>query len=160
MFCIKEPMSRPWCSFTIPSIYSFVQSHYWNNGFLKYFTLQQLPNFILAAPMILFSIHGIYEYIIKDPKRFLSLGYLSSKEKGSPSGPQILPHVYLWSVLIILCGFFMHVQVLQRFLAPYPIIYWHAAKVIKMVNSRWIVYYLVMYNFVACILFSKFYPPA
>ncbi|KAL7788186.1 hypothetical protein V8C37DRAFT_411754 [Trichoderma ceciliae] len=43
---------RPWCSRLVPSIYTFVQAHYWNNGFLRYWSLNQLPLFLLASPML------------------------------------------------------------------------------------------------------------
>lgn len=44
--------TRPWCSHLPPSIYSWVQEHYWNVGFLRYWTLSNLPLFLVAAPMI------------------------------------------------------------------------------------------------------------
>lgn len=44
--------SRPWCTRTIPSIYSWVQKHYWNVGFLSYWTPGNIPLFLLAAPML------------------------------------------------------------------------------------------------------------
>ncbi|KAG9076528.1 ER membrane glycoprotein subunit of the GPI transamidase complex-like protein, partial [Ceratobasidium sp. UAMH 11750] len=43
---------RPWCSARIPSVYTFVQSHYWDVGLWRYWTPAQLPNFLLAAPML------------------------------------------------------------------------------------------------------------
>jgi phosphatidylinositol glycan class V len=51
---------RPWCSTFPPSIYTFVQSHYWNNGFLRYWTLSNLPLFLLAAPMLLVMLGSSY----------------------------------------------------------------------------------------------------
>lgn len=41
-FCHKGIVERPWCSTSLPNIYSFVQSHYWGVGFLQYFKLQQV----------------------------------------------------------------------------------------------------------------------
>lgn len=50
-YCTPDA-SRPWCSRTIPSIYSWVQEHYWHVGFLAYWTPNNFPLFLLAAPMI------------------------------------------------------------------------------------------------------------
>ncbi len=33
---------RPWCSSRLPYVYGFVQSEYWNVGFMRYWTLQQV----------------------------------------------------------------------------------------------------------------------
>lgn len=52
-YCTKEPsIQRMWCSKTLPSIYSFVQSHYWGVGLLKYWTPGNIPLFLLAAPTL------------------------------------------------------------------------------------------------------------
>ncbi|KAE8148777.1 GPI mannosyltransferase 2 [Aspergillus avenaceus] len=51
-FCMEERSVRPWCGRPIPSIYVWVQAHYWNVGFLRYWTISNLPFFILAAPML------------------------------------------------------------------------------------------------------------
>jgi len=50
-YCTPEP-TRPWCSHLPPSIYSWVQKHYWNVGFLSYWTPNNIPLFLLAAPML------------------------------------------------------------------------------------------------------------
>ncbi|KAI9829443.1 MAG: ER membrane glycoprotein subunit of the GPI transamidase complex-like protein [Phylliscum demangeonii] len=46
------PTARPWCAATTPSIYTWVQTEYWNVGFLRYWKISNLPLFLLAAPML------------------------------------------------------------------------------------------------------------
>lgn len=143
-------------------IYQFVQMHYWNNGFLNYFTLQQSPNFLLALPMILITVFGVTEYFFEDPIRFLTLGSVVREGKGNQVGflqDRMLPHVYLWTFMFITCLLFMHVQVMQRFLSGIPVLYWYAAHRLQK-QSTFIIYYCVIYNLIATTLFAKFYPPA
>ncbi|KAG0309283.1 hypothetical protein BGZ98_003885 [Dissophora globulifera] len=72
---------RPWCSKPIPLMYSFVQEFYWNVGFLRYYEIKQIPNFAMAAPMIIFSASGIYYYVKYDLHRALTLGRQSSRSQ-------------------------------------------------------------------------------
>ncbi|GAQ81452.1 phosphatidylinositol glycan class V [Klebsormidium nitens] len=71
--CVKGDQRQPWCSNTIPYIYGYVQDRYWNVGFLRYFRLQQLPNFLLASPMIALSVAAVVSYALHDPARFFLL---------------------------------------------------------------------------------------
>ena len=43
---------RPWCEQSGGTLYGFVQKEYWNQGLFNYWTLAQLPNFLLAAPIL------------------------------------------------------------------------------------------------------------
>ncbi|KAD5961702.1 hypothetical protein E3N88_13175 [Mikania micrantha] len=66
---------RPWCQAKIPLLYNFIQSHYWGVGFLRYFQLKQLPNFLLASPILSIALCSIIHYVKLWPKVFISLGF-------------------------------------------------------------------------------------
>eukprot|EP00842_Homolaphlyctis_polyrhiza_P001532 jgi/Hompol1/237/HPOL_000386-RA len=182
----SEDLVRPWCSNRIPSIYAFVQGHYWNNGFLRYFTPQQIPNFVLAAPIIAVSAIGITEYIRVDPVSFASLGLLSSPKAASrrTSGYltlRALPFVYLWAVMLVMCVTSMNVQVIIRFFTSVPALFWFVASqcsssrtkqqaaattvttvaATEMTTVGWLfVHYTTIYPLVGAALFGSFLPPA
>lgn len=76
--CHGEPSSkgsRPWCNARVPYLYGFIQSHYWEVGFLRYFQLKQLPNFLLASPMLLLGMSSIIAYAKQNYHFLLSLGF-------------------------------------------------------------------------------------
>uniref|UniRef100_J3NDK2 GPI mannosyltransferase 2 n=2 Tax=Oryza brachyantha TaxID=4533 RepID=J3NDK2_ORYBR len=53
---------RPWCKAKVPLLYGFIQSHYWGVGFLRYFQVKQLPNFLLASPVLSLAVYCIIHY--------------------------------------------------------------------------------------------------
>ncbi|KAJ1265429.1 hypothetical protein BS78_08G075900 [Paspalum vaginatum] len=53
---------RPWCKEKVPLLYGFIQSHYWGVGFLRYFQVKQLPNFLLASPVLSLAFYSIVHY--------------------------------------------------------------------------------------------------
>ncbi|KAL5832312.1 hypothetical protein ACOSQ4_017666 [Xanthoceras sorbifolium] len=71
---------RPWCKARVPLLYNFIQSHYWKVGFLRYFQFKQLPNFLLASPIMSLALCSIIRYVKSQPKLFFSLGFQASKE--------------------------------------------------------------------------------
>ncbi|GMN53858.1 hypothetical protein TIFTF001_022976 [Ficus carica] len=75
---------RPWCKARVPLLYNYIQSHYWGVGFLRYFQLKQLPNFLLASPILSMALCSIVHYAKSEPEKFFSLGFhASTKDKNS-----------------------------------------------------------------------------
>ncbi|GLT71358.1 hypothetical protein SLA2020_433850 [Shorea laevis] len=75
----------PWCKARIPLLYNYIQSHYWGVGFLRYFQVKQLPNFLLASPILSLALCSIIYYVNSRPKIVFSLGFQASVEEKSSS---------------------------------------------------------------------------
>ncbi|XP_006883540.1 PREDICTED: GPI mannosyltransferase 2 [Elephantulus edwardii] len=129
----KEP---PWCFWNLPLIYKYIQDVYWNVGFLRYYELRQVPNFLLAAPVVILVAGATWMYITTHPWLCLTLGLQKNKnlEKSVPGF--LSPHVFVYLVhavvLLVFGGLCMHVQVLTRFLgSSTPIVYWFPAHLLQ-----------------------------
>ncbi|KFW78154.1 GPI mannosyltransferase 2, partial [Manacus vitellinus] len=128
----------PWCSQWVPVVYSYIQDTYWNVGFLRYFELRQIPNFLLALPVTLLVSWAAWSYISTNPRHCLTLGLERSKseEEGKPRDGFCCPAAFVYVVhatALLAFGFFcMHVQVLTRFLgSSSPILYWFSAHLLQ-----------------------------
>lgn len=165
--------SRPWCKETLPSIYTFVQSHYWNVGLLRYWTLSNLPLFALAAPMLV-----LLDTTASDALR---KSFLVSNKATKPEErlfTDIMARFALPQlILTVLATTSFHVQIINRVSSGYPVWYiWVAvalhqdgelnlastSKVMKMLGekSEWIVRGMVVYAVVQGGLYASFMPPA
>ncbi|KAI9193744.1 GPI mannosyltransferase 2 [Polychytrium aggregatum] len=184
LFCAPDAPSRPWCTRTVPLIYSFVQEKYWNNGFLRYYEPGQIGNFTMAMPVAILSAVAIYQYLSADSRRLWSLGYSSitsaasvtgtSSASNAPSSTKnragaplesydsIFPHIVLWLVMLVYCMTMMHVQVIIRFLSCMPGVFWYVAEWnrTRLMLGKVYVCYFVSFALAGAVLFSAFYPPA
>ncbi|KAJ2777996.1 ER membrane glycoprotein subunit of the GPI transamidase complex-like protein [Coemansia linderi] len=162
---------RPYCHSALSTVYGFVQAEYWDVGFLKYYTVQQLPNFALAAPMVALSLAGLYTYAAYDPLRVATLGWRQRRAVADGKvplaaaffRPELLPHVYLWALLLAVATTTMHVQVVTRFFSSVPVVFWfaaHAATGGGWWQQRAVVGCFVAYGLAGVVLFSNFFPPA
>ncbi|PIA94190.1 GPI mannosyltransferase 2 [Cercospora beticola] len=182
-YCTKGN-DRPWCHSTLPSIYSFVQAHYWGVGFLKYWTLSNAPLFALAVPMLgVFMCTG---YMALNKTEIDSLVNAARTAKGDGAQAQshsdglfrhimsrfALPQLVL--ALLALTSF--HVQIINRISSGYPVWYIVLAVIIQQGNralevegsavrfihrhAQSLVRLSVMYAIVQGGLYASFMPPA
>ncbi|KAF2203971.1 GPI mannosyltransferase 2 [Delitschia confertaspora ATCC 74209] len=168
-FCVKSQYHqevRPWCSDMLPSVYSWVQSNYWNVGFLRYWSLSNLPLFFLAVPMLWL--------LFQSSTAILQGHYDVDSKQGSSNDitytklPQlVLPQLVLATMAITN----FHVQIINRVASGCPLWYIMIAKwLIDGDASRstetlepltqWAIRWMVIYAIIQGILFSDFLPPA
>jgi phosphatidylinositol glycan class V len=178
MFCdgLRPPELVPWCSSmpTGASLYGFIQKNYWNVGVFNYWELKQVPNFLIAMPMIILSSVAIFKYFKhgQNLKSTLTLGLLPGDNSSiTASEPyynrNVSSYILHWLFLLIFGILVMYIQVLNRFLssqcAP---LYWFAADALlqkaratkEALMPKLITVYFVIYCFVGTILFTSFYP--
>lgn len=133
-FC---PDRGEWCNNTIPSLFQYCQKHYWKNGFLQYWTLNNLPNFILAFPII-----GLNLYLVKWLRRYPT--------------PIFIPYLILNIVVIFIGILFWNVQILTRIMNFNPIFYWF----LSIYDNTTIKNIMVYWILIQTVLFAAFLPPA
>lgn len=107
-----------WCNNSMPLSYGHVQSTYWNVGFLKYWQLKQIPNFILASPLLFVSIKGLSDYFksMDSNNLFNLFGLVNSNKvknfKTFQHNHNVHPFAIHLIALLVSSLFFMHVQVI------------------------------------------------
>lgn len=110
--------SPVWCGWDVPIPYSYIQEHYWNNGFLRYYQWKQLPNFLLAGPMVLLVTMCVAWYLtaqampIRTPKdsRTEPRG-VASRDAVGVDYPRLRPYMVHVMFLMVFAMANMHVQV-------------------------------------------------
>ncbi|KAJ9639629.1 ER membrane glycoprotein subunit of the GPI transamidase complex-like protein [Knufia peltigerae] len=177
---------REWCEWTIPSIFTFVQSHYWNVGPFRYWTFSNLPLFLLAAPTLWILVQSAIE-VMKKPEMVIRGKSPSSSSSSSPTGKGVTntstskisstnnnQHRLVVAASLALPQFSLavlaftsyHVQIITRISSGYPLWYiWLAAKIrsqetkntsVAIIIIRW----MIIYALVQAGLYASFLPPA
>ncbi|KAL6077915.1 GPI mannosyltransferase 2 [Balamuthia mandrillaris] len=154
-FCVSYATASslsPWCSSSLPNVYSYVQAKYWNNGLLHYYEWKQAPNFLLAAPMVFLSFCGIFSHFLWHNYSFHRLFPFFSSSKqishtkqqqrrersfGGYYGEDVFVYVVYWTGLLLMGLLFMHVQVITRFLcSSCPPIWWFSASLFVVADGQ------------------------
>ncbi|KAJ7072467.1 glycosyltransferase family 76 protein [Mycena amicta] len=120
--------SAPWCTGRLPLVFSHAQSQYWNVGLFRYWTLQQLPNILIALPPLLaigaFSLKYLYRWLQFDSPGSVFLS------------PSIAPHAIHALLMCAIYIFASHTQIVLRQAASLPITYW-AASWLLVKHPKW-----------------------
>ncbi|KPP77775.1 GPI mannosyltransferase 2-like [Scleropages formosus] len=124
-----------WCSSHLPLLYSYIQDVYWDVGFLRYFQLKQVPNFLLALPVAVLGAAATWSYASANWSLCLRLGLWGGELKrqaDTPTpgfhNPKVFVYLVHFTFLLGFGVFCMHVQVVTRFLASSsPVLYWFCA---------------------------------
>lgn len=128
--------NQSWCYNKIPEAYSYVQDHYWNVGLFRYYEIKQIPNFILAAPIIIILLKNYIRHLFKNfDKNVLKIFVLDHKldrpkqMRISIVDPLLNVFVIHALVLTVFCVLIIHIQVSTRMLcSASPVLYWYCSQ--------------------------------
>ncbi|KAI9770447.1 MAG: ER membrane glycoprotein subunit of the GPI transamidase complex-like protein [Geoglossum simile] len=176
-YCSGTESDRPWCRHTIPSVYTWVQDHYWNVGFMRYWTFSNLPLFALAGPMLsILGLSAIWALRRPNIRPAARTKRVASPAPGAAGGEsftrtQLQKFAMPQLVLTILALTTYHVQIITRISSGYVVWYWWLAFLISeepqivVFGRKWnlakpIVRWMVVYAILQSGLFASFLPPA
>ncbi|WUR05034.1 GPI mannosyltransferase 2 [Vairimorpha necatrix] len=127
--------------------YTYLQKKYWNQGFLKFYTSNNIPNLLIGLPFIissLYIVHWGYKIESKNRDLFKKLCFI----------------LQVQTILSIFC---LHLNMYFRFVSYNPIIYMMMGYFYKYGKSRIMKVYMRFYlafGVAYATLFGAFYPPA
>ncbi|KAL4735702.1 GPI mannosyltransferase 2 [Aspergillus similis] len=172
-YCLNEGLSRPWCHSLVPSIYGWVQAHYWGVGLFRYWTMSNLPLFLLALPMLLILFLSCFWALRARAPYLLDNSAEAGRLLLPGSSAQLLEKLAV--VQLVLAAMALtsyHVQIINRISSGYPLWYWYLANQALKIpdpsssaarNSSLFMVSLqtmVIYALVQGVLFASFLPPA
>ncbi|KAH7396581.1 GPI mannosyltransferase 2 [Phaeosphaeria sp. MPI-PUGE-AT-0046c] len=166
-----------WCARSIPSIYSWVQSHYWNVGLFRYWTAPNLPLFMIAAPMLWLLVSSsvmVLSSYLQPPLhgRPVPQASVTTMSEFGSAAVHYVPELALPQLVLAVAAFSsFHVQIINRLASGYPTWYWMVAAWIVVEQktprssnvarrNQWIVRGTFIYALAQGMLFANFLPPA
>ena len=122
-----------WCDSVIPMAYSYIQEKYWNVGFLRYYQIKQIPNFILAFPILYVMMKFNFKFLKEHKSELTSLSLLKKDDENKKTvksnyPSKMFPFVIHGLILSWCCIFIVHIQVSTRLISSAsPLLYWFCA---------------------------------
>ncbi|KAF9484473.1 mannosyltransferase [Pholiota conissans] len=162
-FCTRFEGPIPeWCSWFPPAIYTYVQSKYWNVGVLRYWTVSQLPNFVIASPTLLLIFAFILHHFRNGSLLQLSKSKSCSQVNTVFQNSSITPHALHATIFASILLFASHTQIVLRLASSMPLIYWAAAWLVTYhptFGKAWVLW-SVLWGTTSIVLWAAFLPPA
>ena len=98
--CLSDRQLRPlWCNDgdgrKVRSVYALVQQKHWNVGFFRYYELKQLPNFLLATPVFVYSYLAVRMWIMQSLERY------RKKQDNKANGLNSLTLLLRWAIFAL-----------------------------------------------------------
>lgn len=139
-FC---PERGEWCRWRVPVLFSYAQKQYWNVGFLRYWLANNIPNFVVAMPVLYLNVLTMMHFVRELPKR-----------------PRLAPLLVVNGLTVAGALLFWNVQIINRVSSFLPLPYWYLASELERGRGRWWVMYMISYGLIQTVLFAAFLPPA
>lgn len=141
VYCLSKMSINIISNFKIP--YSYIQKKYWNQGFFKFYTFNNISNILISLPFIIFNLFC-----------FLKINCSQTLLKNL----KIL--LIIQTILSIL---FLHLNMYFRFISYNPLVYIFMAHMYKYnKNFLFKIYcrYYLAFSVAYAVLYGAFYPPA
>lgn len=128
------------------SLYTYIQTRYWNVGFLTYYTANNIPNVLIALPNVIYL--------------FMAANYF----QWDFNSFNLHSYCYVsFAFLIMICGW-AHLQIINRVITFIPLHLWYLSSCFaKNGNSLKVKLYLawvIIWWPLQTVLFANFLPPA
>ncbi|VDL19098.1 unnamed protein product [Hymenolepis diminuta] len=144
-YTVNATVHAVWCPGIPWSSYSLLQKHFWNVGAFRYYELKQLPNFLLALPVLILVFKTVSLFAKRAPRTLLSLGILAETEK------QLVYTFYHFRKSKSKKGIKIHgLDDMHHVVAPSTYPPWS--------SQRILLYYFYSYIIVGCVMHSNFLP--
>ena len=169
------------------NVYSSIQRNYWNVGFLRFYTVKQIPNFLLATPalslcllILRFFTRELYEKCCCEKREVKSVGVGVGNIRSCLQDLSVnVPYLGHMVVVAMLSLLFAHIQISTRMLfSSCPLICYHVGYIIHGENSevgkKWdlqfeplalcgcwgctVFLYFLLYNVMGLALHPNFFP--
>ncbi|KZV62811.1 glycosyltransferase family 76 protein [Peniophora sp. CONT] len=170
VFCGGDQLvhsDAPWCLDTLPFIYGYVQGKYWDNGFLRYWTVAQAPNIGLALPIlttiISFCVNHLRSGVLVQA---LNLRRPLTEGETPPRSPflraSLTPHAIHAVIFSMVLLFVSNTQIALRAASAMPTTYWAGAWLLleKPRAGRAWVRWSMIWGVLSVVMWTAFLPPA